>query len=210
MPTFADGFQLPFPKSTFGNRFGIQEKIDGQNVYGPQGHRGTDFKVGAGSSVPAIANAEVEHVLHSVALGNVIVLRHYLHGANNDVYSGYCHLSSVKVREGQWVNKGAIIAASGETGTQCYGPHLHLTMSHDDMGVISGEVFDPIAYIEEHASLTATPIKFSPKYTTAKSGEGLIVIAARSKITFTQIKKLNPKITAPDYRVRLGQQVRIA
>jgi murein DD-endopeptidase MepM/ murein hydrolase activator NlpD len=204
---FADSFALPFGPSTFGNRFGVHDVVNGRDLYGPQGHRGTDFIIASGTGVPAIANAVVEDVLHTVALGNVVVLRHYLHGAGNDVYSFSCHLNASLVKKGQPVSKGAIIARSGMTGTQATGPHLHLAMSHDDEGGISGEVFDPIAFIRNHQP--TQPAAFSPKYTTAKRGEGLIAIASRSKISFSEIRRLNPKISAPEYVVRLGQSVRI-
>lgn len=207
MPTLADRFSLPFLPSTFGNRFGTHDIENGHDVYGPQGHRGTDFVVGAGTPVPVIANGVVEHVLHSDALGNVVVVRHYLPGAGNDVYSGYCHLVSSSVRVGQFVARGAIIAKSGATGTACYGAHLHLTMSHDDMGVEYGEVFDPLIFIGTFKTTVATTV--ATKKTTARRGEGLSTIASRSGITLPKIKQLNPKITAPSYIVHLGQDVRI-
>lgn len=204
---FADNFALPFPPATFGNRFGVHDVVNGRDLYGPQGHRGTDFVVAANTPVPAIANAVVEDVVRTTGLGNVVILRHYLHGAGNDVYSFSCHLNVALVRKDQPVSKGAIIGRAGMTGTQATGPHLHLAMSHNNEGGISGEVFDPLAFISSHTP--TQPASFSPKYTVAKRGEGLSVIASRSKITFEQIKRLNPKITAPEYLVRLGQQVRI-
>ena len=48
----------------------------------------------------------------------------------------YCHLSSILVREGQYVNAGEVIAISGNTGMST-GPHLHLTTKKD------GKVIDP-------------------------------------------------------------------
>ena len=48
----------------------------------------------------------------------------------------YCHLSSILVREGQYVNAGEDIAVSGNTGMST-GPHLHLTTKKD------GKVIDP-------------------------------------------------------------------
>lgn len=207
---FADRFALPFPKSTFGNRFGVHDIVDGKDLYGPQGHRGTDFKCGAGATVPAIANGTVTHVFWSDALGNVAVVRHYLHGDNNDVYSGYCHLSSVSVRVGQDVALGSTIGKSGETGTAAHGPHLHLTMSHQPGGAVGGEVFDPIAYIDTHDAVTPAPAKTpTPQFTNARRGEGLIRIALRSGISFTKIKQLNPDITGPDFVVMFNQRVRI-
>jgi murein DD-endopeptidase len=48
----------------------------------------------------------------------------------------YCHLSSVLVRDGQYVNAGEVVAVSGNTGMST-GPHLHLTIKKD------GKVIDP-------------------------------------------------------------------
>ena len=48
----------------------------------------------------------------------------------------YCHLSSILVRDGQYVHAGEVIAVSGNTGLST-GPHLHLTTKKD------GKVIDP-------------------------------------------------------------------
>ena len=48
----------------------------------------------------------------------------------------YCHLSSILVRDSQYVNAGEVIAISGNTGMST-GPHLHLTTKKD------GKVIDP-------------------------------------------------------------------
>lgn len=211
MTRFADRFQVLFPKSTWGNRFGIHDIINGHDVYGPQGHRGTDYKVGVGTPVPAMGNGEVALVGHSVALGNIVVVRHYLPGPNNDVYSGIAHLSTPLVTEGQQVSLGMHIARSGETGTACYGPHVHHTVSNAENGIISGEVVDPIEFIDTfNKHVIAAPTNFQVKTTVAKRGEGLIAIAKRSGISFDRIRQLNPKITGPEYLVLLGQKIRIA
>ena len=53
----------------------------------------------------------------------------------------YCHLSSVLVREGQYVNAGEVVAVSGNTGIST-GPHLHLTTKKD------GKVIDPAILLD--------------------------------------------------------------
>lgn len=206
MATVADSFRLPFPASTFGNRFGIKGPF-----YGPQGHRGTDFVRAGGTNIPVIANGKVVRVLWSYVLGNVTIVKHYVSGggAGNDVYSGYCHQSHIGVKVGQVVKKGQIIGRVGTTGSASSGNHLHLTMSHEVMGAIYGDVFDPIAYIEKHATTAAAkPTKV--KTTKAKRGEGLGAIATRVKVPLVTLEKLNPSIKAPDYIVQLGQTVRYA
>ncbi|MDP2363080.1 MAG: M23 family metallopeptidase, partial [Ignavibacteria bacterium] len=39
----------------------------------------------------------------------------------------YGHISEAKVKEGQMVKKGAIVAISGESGIT-FGPHLHFEL----------------------------------------------------------------------------------
>ena len=53
----------------------------------------------------------------------------------------YCHLSSVFVRDGQYVNAGEVVAVSGNTGMST-GPHLHLTTRKD------GKVIDPAILLD--------------------------------------------------------------
>lgn len=53
----------------------------------------------------------------------------------------YCHLSSVLVRDGQYVNAGEVVAVSGNTGMST-GPHLHLTTKKD------GKVIDPAILLD--------------------------------------------------------------
>lgn len=199
----ADIFSQPFPTDTLGSRFGVVDRFH------PTPHRGVDFKVGAGTPIPVIANGTVVHRMWSDALGNVTVVKHYLLGGGsaNDVYSGYCHQSSISVKVGQVVKRGQIIGRSGATGTAAVGAHLHLTMSHSDMGVEYGEVFDPLIYIAAHSRAIVPPAKVVT--TIARPGEGLSAIAARSKITLARIEALNPGITPPNYIVHLGQKVRI-
>ena len=59
-----------------------------------------------------------------------------------DSYSiSYCHLSSILVRDGQYVHAGEVIAVSGNTGLST-GPHLHLTTKKD------GKVIDPAILLD--------------------------------------------------------------
>lgn len=53
----------------------------------------------------------------------------------------YCHLSSISVSDGQYVNAGESIAVSGNTGMST-GPHLHLTTKKD------GKVIDPAILLD--------------------------------------------------------------
>ncbi|WP_270558577.1 M23 family metallopeptidase [Bacteroides uniformis] len=62
----------------------------------------------------------------------------------------YCHLSSILVSKGQYVNAGEVVAVSGNTGMST-GPHLHLTAKKD------GKVIDPtilLDYIRKCRNIT--------------------------------------------------------
>jgi murein DD-endopeptidase MepM/ murein hydrolase activator NlpD len=199
-----DYYQLPFSRSTFGNRFGIKGPF-----YGPQGHRGTDFVRGAGTPIPAIAHGVVTDLFWSSVLGHVTVVKH-VEKDGDVVYSGYCHQSAQTVRVGQTVKRGQIIGRVGTTGSASSGNHLHMTMSRSRTGVTYGAVFDPIAYIAAHdRPAPAAPAKATAKYTTAKKGEGLSAIASRVKIALPTIERLNPDVEPPHYQVALGQKIRI-
>jgi hypothetical protein len=73
----------------------------------------------------------------------------------------YCHLDSVAVRQGDVVNAGQKLGVSGNTGNST-GPHLHLTVKHQDAGATEFKTVDPLNYLAEIAvrgNLTATVVK---------------------------------------------------
>jgi hypothetical protein len=103
-------------------------------------HNGTDLvpgSVGVNSGIIAIGGGVVESVKDTVritlpltpqsnwshpdVLGNIVRIRH-----NNRFVSRYCHLAfgSIRVKPGDRVEKGQIIAAIGNTGLST-APHLH-------------------------------------------------------------------------------------
>ena len=45
--------------------------------------------------------------------------------SNRNYYQWYMHLNDYKVKEGDAVKPGQVIALSGNTGKQTTGPHLH-------------------------------------------------------------------------------------
>jgi murein DD-endopeptidase MepM/ murein hydrolase activator NlpD len=63
--------------------------------------------------------------------GNLVVLQHA-----NKVTTHYAHCESIRVRPGQHVNAGQIIATVGNTGHST-GPHLHFELR------VNGESIDP-------------------------------------------------------------------
>ncbi len=110
-------------------------KLDGQEYAGS--HLAVDIKLPAGTPVYAIANAVVvKAVNQSSGFGYHVVLRHDEVPSLADAtvkttyYSGYAHLGSFVVAEGDQVNKGQLIGYSGNSGTATT-PHLHFQIDND-------------------------------------------------------------------------------
>lgn len=100
-----------------------------------QSHQGVDYTVPEGSSVFATADGIVKEVSgRNSTFGQNIVIDH-----GNGYLTQYCHLSASKVRKGQRVRRGDIIALSGNSGLSL-SPHLHYEVRYEGMRV------DPIHY----------------------------------------------------------------
>jgi len=85
-------------------------------------HQGLDYAVPAGSPVRAINSGTVLLARPMFFEGNFLVVDH-----GQGLLSLYLHLSGFKVKEGDQVRSGEIIALSGGTG-RATGPHLHLAI----------------------------------------------------------------------------------
>ncbi|ULF98046.1 M23 family metallopeptidase [Vibrio alginolyticus] len=83
-------------------------------------HRGLDFAVNIGTKIYAPADGVVEVTRRSnKGSGNFLRLQHSF-----GFSSSYSHLKAFKVKSGQFVKKGQLIAISGNSGLSS-GPHLH-------------------------------------------------------------------------------------
>nr|MBP3599290.1 M23 family metallopeptidase [Eubacterium sp.] len=91
-------------------------------------HYGVDIKgVSKGTKIRAIRQAEVVYAqYHSgtskSSFGNLVILYH-----GNGIYSYYAHCHSMKVKVGDKVEQGDVIATVGATG-RTFGTHLHLEL----------------------------------------------------------------------------------
>ncbi len=88
-------------------------------------HTGIDFAAVTGTQVKsAIAGTVVEVKKSNVSLGNCVKIK------NSDIVTTYAHCSEIKVKEGDKVLQGDVIALSGNTG-KTTGPHLHFEVTKD-------------------------------------------------------------------------------
>jgi len=99
-------------------------------------HDGVDITAIENTKVYATMNGKVDNVLYSrIGYGNRVVIK------NSHGYEIlYAHLSeSIYVKVGQKVEKGQLIATTGNTGLST-GPHLHYEIHKND------ELKDPLSY----------------------------------------------------------------
>ncbi len=85
-------------------------------------HQGLDFRVGPSTPISAINRGTVILARPLYFEGNCVVIDH-----GRGLLSLYLHLSELKVKEGEHVERGALIGLSGATG-RATGPHLHLAV----------------------------------------------------------------------------------
>ncbi|MBN1531518.1 MAG: peptidoglycan DD-metalloendopeptidase family protein [Spirochaetes bacterium] len=98
-------------------------------------HNGLDIMAPIGRPIKPIMEGIVIFTGWRGGYGNTVMIQH------RDGYSSlYGHLSSIRVKEGEWVDKNSRIGTVGSTGRST-GPHLHFTfMRH-------GETINPLLYI---------------------------------------------------------------
>ncbi|WP_353893279.1 peptidoglycan DD-metalloendopeptidase family protein [Proteinivorax hydrogeniformans] len=82
-------------------------------------HTGIDIANATGTPILATANGTVVTASYSGGYGNLIIIDH-----GYGYTTHYAHLSEIKVRKWQEVEKGEVIGNMGSTGRST-GPHLH-------------------------------------------------------------------------------------
>jgi murein DD-endopeptidase MepM/ murein hydrolase activator NlpD len=85
-------------------------------------HQGTDFHAKVGTTVRASNAGKVFLARNLYFEGNCVMIDH-----GQGLATIYMHLSKIKVKEGQTVARGQIIALSGNSGRST-GPHLHFAV----------------------------------------------------------------------------------
>ncbi len=98
-------------------------------------HHGIDYLVPEGTVVFATADGVVKTLSEKNSThGKAVVIDH-----GNGYETSYSHLLDIRVRKGDRVRRGDIIALSGNTGLS-FAPHLHYEVIYNDMRV------DPVHY----------------------------------------------------------------
>jgi murein DD-endopeptidase MepM/ murein hydrolase activator NlpD len=92
-------------------------------------HSGIDFAAGSGTPVPAVAAGTVVEASYAGGYGNMVEIDH-----GNGLSTRYGHLSAIKVKVGDNVTRGQVVAESGSTGRST-GPHLHYEVRRNGIAV---------------------------------------------------------------------------
>ena len=116
-----------FLNSSYGYR---KDPIDNEIRF----HQGQDITVKSGTPVYAPADGIVKRAYYAGGFGNHIKLDH-----SNGYTTLFAHLSKIKVKHGQNVNRGDVIGLTGNTGRST-APHLHYEIHH------YGESKNPLDY----------------------------------------------------------------
>lgn len=103
--------------SPYGLRINPKTKVAGSM------HEGVDIACPVNTPIYTPVNCMIEQEYFHKDGGLTLVIRDII---NNDRYA-FCHLNAVMYNRGQKVEKGCIIAKSGNTGLSTTGAHLHFT-----------------------------------------------------------------------------------
>ena len=120
-----------------------------------QSHQGVDYAIPEGTRIFATADGIVKEIKgKNSTSGITVVIDH-----GNGYTTSYSHLQSVKVKRGRRVQRGDIIALSGNSGLSL-APHLHYEVRNN------GTRVDPIHYF----FMELTPSEYQRIMRIAQSG----------------------------------------
>lgn len=112
-------------------------------------HDGIDIVANIGTPVYAPGGGIVESVGNMGGYGKTIIIDHGF-----GYKTSYGHLSNYKIKKGQRVKRGDLIALSGKSGKLATGPHLHYEIHHNGISLNPRNfIFDDVKIFEVNADV---------------------------------------------------------
>lgn len=127
LPTFTP-VNYPYLSSSFGWR---RNPVTGRHAM----HEGLDFAAPKGTPIHASSGGVVTEARYRPGYGKLVEISH-----GNGLVTRYAHASSIKVKTGDLVEKGQLIARVGSTGRST-GSHLHFEVR------MAGHPLDPTLFL---------------------------------------------------------------
>ena len=125
-------FVVPVPGPVISD-FGKRSVYNGQQR---SSHAGTDFRGATGTPIHAPNTGRVVLAADLYYSGNTVIIDHGL-----GLYTYFGHMSEFGVKEGERVERGAVVGKVGATGLVT-GPHLHWTIR------LAGTRVDPVSLLD--------------------------------------------------------------
>lgn len=111
-----------------------KDPIDGLTRF----HAGVDFDIPSNTPVKSFMEGEVTFSGWEKGYGNMVEIKH-----PNGMVSRYGHNSELKVKEGDHVDSGAVIALSGSSGRST-GPHLHFELRKGEFSLDPDKIIEKL------------------------------------------------------------------
>ncbi|MDQ1355102.1 MAG: hypothetical protein QG657_5411 [Acidobacteriota bacterium] len=109
-----------------------KDPIDGLTRF----HTGVDFDIPSNTPVKSFMEGKVTFSGWEKGYGYLVEITH-----PNGMVSRYGHNSELKVKEGDHVDSGAVIALSGSSGRST-GPHLHFELRKGEFSLNPGKIIE--------------------------------------------------------------------
>lgn len=120
---FGSDFTPPLESARVTSLFDYRvNPVTGRYVF----HTGMDLGAANGAKIYAMQKGRVVRAAYDSGYGNFVILEH-----PNGIRTLYAHCSKLKVKVGDSVDKGDVIALVGSTGNST-GPHLHIEFRKDN------------------------------------------------------------------------------
>ncbi|MEU3686982.1 peptidoglycan DD-metalloendopeptidase family protein [Streptomyces narbonensis] len=151
-----------------GTRYGVPGRMWSSGY-----HTGTDFPAPTGALIKAVQRGTIAAVGSSGPYGNHVRMNH-----PGGLSSLYAHMSSVAVRAGQSVAKGAGIGRVGATGNTT-GPHLHLEAFKNGARLNPESLFDSGGWLQPGATMARNKTGKPEPILTASQWANVSTLASR-------------------------------